>query len=102
MGILGNIRRFKYLKILNRETNDNVFMNNVNDLLQQISKYNKDITDEKITSHYDKIKRLFLNKSSNDITYLETKKMAYNYHLYLLNDYYNKIRSSLFFEKSSN
>lgn len=102
MGLLNSIRRVKYLKILKRETNDSEFMCNVNDLLQQISKCNADITDEKITSHYDKIKRVFLNKSSSDITYLETKKMAYNYHLYLLNDYYNKICSSLFLEKSSN
>ena len=102
MGLLSSIRKVKYMKNLKRETNDNVFICNVNNLLQQISKCNKDVTDEKITSHYDKIKQLFLNKSSSDITYLETKKMAYNYHLYLLNDYYNKTCSSLFFEKSSN
>lgn len=100
--ILNTIKKLKYKKILKKETNDNLFLKKVNNLLQKISNCNKEITDEKINKHFNKIKNMFLNKSSNDITYLETKKMAYNYHLYLLEEYYNKIYSTLFLEKSSN
>ena len=60
MGLISNIKKIKYLRILKRETNDNVFLSKVNMLLSKISRLNKDITDDKINSHFDKIKSMFL------------------------------------------
>lgn len=102
--IVEKIRKNKYLRMLLKETNDNIFMDDVNALNDKISPYtDEDIAYyDKIKKHYSEIKNAFFNKKSNDLTYLEAKKIAYNYHLYLLKDYYNKICERLFFEKLSN
>lgn len=100
--MIKQLKKLKYIKDLKKETNDGLFIKKVNELLQKISKCNEEINDNKITNHFEKIKNKFLNKTSNDITYLETKKMVFNYHLYLLEEYYNKIYNNLFFQKSSN
>lgn len=98
------IEKIKYLNELKKETNDTKFINKVNRIKNQIEIYNpqKEDYEKKIQQHYQIIQKMFLNKKSNDIRYLETKKMAYNYHLYLLENYYNEIQKTLFLEKLSN
>lgn len=102
--IVEKIRKNKYLRMLLKETNDSNFMDDVNALNNKISLYcnESDAYYDKIKKHYSEVKNAFFNKDSNDLTYLEAKKIAYNYHLYLLKDYYNKICERLFFEKLSN
>lgn len=102
--IIDKIRKNKYLRALLKETNDSSFMDDVNALTNKISLYcnENDAYYDKIKKHYSEIENAFFNKKSNDLTYLEAKKIAYNYHLYLLKNYYNKISERLFFEKLSN
>ena len=56
--------------------------------------------DEKIEKHYNEIERLFLDSKNSDIKHLETKKTAFNYHLYLLETYYNKLYEASFCDES--
>lgn len=102
--IAEKIRKSKYLRMLLKETNDSNFISDVNALNNKISPYsNQDVVYyDKIKKHYSEIINAFFDKDSNDLTYLEAKKIAYDYHLYLLKDYYNKICERLFFEKLSN
>ena len=98
------IKNIKYLNKLKKETNDMKFLNEIEKINNKIIIYettNK-IYEDKINKHYQTIKKMFLNKKSNDIRYLKTKKMAYEYHLYLLNNYYNEICKTKFLEKLSN
>ena len=99
------IKIIKYINKLKKETNDIEFLNKVDKLKNKIEIYNiKDnkIYEEKIQKHYQTIKKMFLNKKSNDIRFLKTKKMAYEYHLYLLNNYYNELCKTKFLEKLRN
>ena len=98
------IKNIKYLNKLKKETNDIKFLNEIEIINNKIKlQKTKDLTyEEKINKHYQTIKKMFLNKKSNDIRYLKTKKMAYDYHLYLLNNYYNEICKTKFLEKLSN
>lgn len=98
------IKNIKYLNKLKKETNDMKFLNEIEIINNKIKTYKTtDKTyEEKINKHYQTIKKMFLNKKSNDIRYLKTKKMAYEYHLYLLNNYYNEICKTKFLEKLSN
>ena len=98
------IKNIKYLNKLIKETNDMNFLNEIENINNKIKNYNStDITyEEKINKHYQTIKKMFINKKSNDIRYLQTKKMAYEYHLYLLNNYYNEVCKTKHLEKLSN
>ena len=98
------IKNIKYLNKLKKETNDIKFLNDIENLKSKIETLNKtsETYEEKINKHYQTIKKLFLNKKNNDIRYLKTKKMAYEYHLYLLNSYYNEMCKTKFLEKLSN
>ena len=98
------IKNIKYLNKLKKETNDMKFLNEIEIINNKIKTYEPTdkIYEEKINKHYQTIKKMFLNKKSNDIRYLKTKKMAYEYHLYLLNNYYNEICKTKFLEKLSN
>lgn len=98
------IKNIKYINKLKKETNDIKFLNEIQNLNNKIKTYNtpNEIYEEKIDKHYQTIKKMFINKKSNDIRYLQTKKMAYEYHLYLLNNYYNEICKTKFLEKLSN
>lgn len=98
------IKNIKYLNKLKKETNDMKFINEIERINEKIKSYNTEdkIYEEKINKHYQTIKKMFLNKKSNDIRYLKTKKMAYEYHLYLLNNYYNEICKTKFLEKLGN
>jgi rubrerythrin len=98
------IKNIKYLNKLKKETNDINFLNEIEKIKTKIETLNKTSTtyEEKINKHYQTIKKMFLNKKSNDIRYLKTKKMAYEYHLYLLNNYYNEMCKTKFLEKLSN
>ncbi len=99
------IKNMKYLNKLKKETNDINFINKVNKIQNKIEIYSHEKDkeyEEKIEKHYMTIKKMFLNKKSNDIRYLQTKKMAYNYHLYLLENYYKKICKNYFLEKLGN
>ena len=98
------IKNIKYLNKLKKETNDIKFLNDIENLKSKIETLNKtsETYEEKINKHYQTIKKMFLNKKSNDIRYLKTKKMAYEYHLYLLNSYYNEMCKTKFLEKLSN
>ncbi len=98
------IKNIKYLNKLKKETNDIKFLNEIENLNNKIKIYETTdkIYEEKIQKHYQTIKKMFLNKKSNNIRYLKTKKMAYEYHLYLLNNYYNEICKTKFLEKLSN
>ena len=98
------IKNIKYLNKLKKETNDIKFLNEIELINNKIKtqKTTDKIYEEKINKHYQTIKKMFLNKKSNDIRYLKTKKMAYEYHLYLLNNYYNEICKTKFLEKLSN
>ena len=98
------IKNIKYLNKLKKETNDINFLNEIEKIKIKIETLNKTSTtyEEKINKHYQTIKKMFLNKKSNDIRYLKTKKMAYEYHLYLLNNYYNEMCKTKFLEKLSN
>ena len=102
--IIRLIKKNRNLRLLLKETNDVSFMNDVNDMNDKILKYgdSNDVYYSKIKKHYLKIKNAFFGKKCTDLSYLEAKKIAYNYHLYLLRDYYNKISERLFFEKLSN
>ena len=98
------IKNVKYINKLKKETNDVEFINKINNIKQKIKKYKyiyKEL-EEKINKHYQIIKKMFLNKKSNDKRYLKTKKMAYDYHLYLLEKYYNETCKTKFLEKLSN
>ena len=98
------IKNIKYLNKLKKETNDIKFLNDIGNLKSKIETLNKtnETYEKKINKHYQTIKKMFLNKKSNDIRYLKTKKMAYEYHLYLLNNYYNEMCKTKFLEKLSN
>ena len=98
------IKNIKYLNKLKKDTNDIKFLNDIENLKSKIETLNKtnETYEEKINKHYQTIKKMFLNKKSNDIRYLKTKKMAYEYHLYLLNNYYNEMCKTKFLEKLSN
>ena len=98
------IKNIKYLNKLKKETNDIKFLNDIENLKSKIETLNKtnETYEKKINKHYQTIKKMFLNKKSNDIRYLKTKKMAYEYHLYLLNNYYNEMCKTKFLEKLSN
>lgn len=98
------IKNIKYINKLKKQTNDMKFLNEIQNFNDKIKKYNMTdkIYEEKINKHYQTIKKMFLNKKSNDIRYLKTKKMAYEYHLYLLNNYYNELCKTKFLEKLSN
>jgi hypothetical protein len=98
------IKNIKYINKLKKQTNDMEFLNEIQNFNDKIKKYNMTdkIYEEKINKHYQTIKKMFLNKKSNDIRYLKTKKMAYEYHLYLLNNYYNELCKTKFLEKLSN
>ena len=98
------IKNIKYLNKLKKETNDMKFINDIETITNKIKSYKTidETYEEKINKHYQTIKKMFLNKKSNDIRYLKTKKMAYEYHLYLLNNYYNEICKTKFLEKLSN
>ena len=99
------IKNIKYLNFLKKETNDEKFINKINNIKTKIEINNteKDKNyEEKIEKHYQIIKKMFLNKKSNDIRYLQTKKMAYNYHLYLLENYYKKTCKTKFLQKLGN
>ena len=99
------IKNIKYVNILKKETNDEKFINKIKDIKTKIelNKIEKDQTyEEKIEKHYKIIKKMFLNKKSNNIRYLQTKKMAYNYHLYLLENYYKKTCKEKFLQKLGN
>ena len=98
------IKNIKYLNKLKKETNDIKFLNDIGNLKSKIETLNKtnETYEKKINKHYQTIKKMFLNKKSNDIRYLKTKKMAYEYHLYLLNNYYNEICKTKHLEKLSN
>ena len=102
MNIIKNIKNINKLK---KETNDSKFINKIEEIKDKINK-NKIEKDkeyeEKIERHYRIIKKMFLNKKSNNIRYLQTKKMAYNYHLYLLENYYNKTCKEKFLQKLGN
>lgn len=102
MNIIKNIKNINKIK---KETNDRKFINDINEIKKQIH-INKMETDkeyeEKIEKHYKIIKKMFLNKKSNNIRYLQTKKMAYNYHLYLLENYYKKTCKEKFLQKLGN
>ena len=98
------IKNIKYLNKLKKETNDIKFLNKIETINNKIKSYetiNKTY-EEKINKHYQTIKKMFLNKKSNDIRYLKTKKMAYEYHLYLLNNYYNELCKNKSLEKLGN
>lgn len=99
------IKNLKYLNILKKETNDEKFINRINSIknkIENISIEKDKIYEEKIEKHYQIIKKMFLNKKSNNIRYLQTKKMAYNYHLYLLENYYNETCKNKFLQKLGN
>jgi len=98
------IKNIKYINKLKKETNDIKFLNEIENINSKIKIYNttNKTYEEKINKHYQTIKKMFLNKKSNDIRYLKTKKMAYEYHIYLLNNYYNEICKTKFLEKLSN
>ena len=98
------IKNVKYLNKLKKETNDIIFLNNINNIKQKINQYEYTNMEyeKKINKHYQTIKKMFLNKKSNDLRYLKTKKMAYEYHLYLLENYYKEICKTNFLEKLSN
>lgn len=98
------IKNIKYLNKLKKETNDMKFLNEIEIINNKIKTYGPTdkLYEEKINKHYQTIKKMFLNKKSNDIRYLKTKKMAYEYHLYLLNNYYNELCKTKFLEKLSN
>ena len=99
------IKDIKYINKLKKDTNDMTFLNNISRINKQIdiNEINKNNDyEQKIQKHYQIIKKMFLNKKSNDIRYLEAKKMAYNYHLYLLNNYYKEICKTKYLEKLSN
>ena len=98
------IKNIKYLSKLKKETNDMKFINDIEILTNKIKTYETidETYEEKINKHYQTIKKMFLNKKSNDIRYLKTKKMAYEYHLYLLKNYYNEICKTKFLEKLGN
>lgn len=99
------VKNIKYLNKLKKETNDIEFINNINTIKEKINKYNEysnEQYEQKIEKHYKTIKKMFINKKSNDIRYLQTKKMAYEYHLYLLENYYNEICKNKFLEKLGN
>ncbi len=102
--IVNLIKKNRHLRLLLKETNDISFMNDVNLMNDKIAQYgdSNDVYYGKIKKHYSKIKNAFFGKKCTDLPYLEAKKIAYNYHLYLLHDYYNKICERLFFEKLSN
>lgn len=99
------IKNLKYLNILKKETNDEKFINKIKNIKTkiEISNIEKDKNyEEKIEKHYQIIKKMFLNKKSNNIRYLQTKKMAYNYHLYLLENYYKKTCKTKYLQKLGN
>jgi hypothetical protein len=99
------IKNIKYITELKRETNDDKFLKKINMIKTkiEINEINIDKEyQEKIEKHYQIIKKMFLNKKSNNIRYLQTKKMAYNYHLYLLENYYNKTCKTKFLQKLGN
>lgn len=98
------IKNIKYLNKLKKETNDMKFLNEIENINNKIKEYETiDKTyEEKINKHYLTIKKMFLNKKNNNIRFLKTKKMAYEYHLYLLNNYYNEICKTKYLEKLSN
>lgn len=102
MNIIKNIKELNNLK---KETNDSNFLDKTEEIKNKIknNKIEKDKEyEEKIEKHYKIIKKMFLNKKSNNIRYLKTKKMAYNYHLYLLENYYKKICKEKFLQKLGN
>lgn len=102
MNIIKNIKELNNLK---KETNDSKFLDKTEEIKNKIknNKIEKDKEyEEKIEKHYKIIKKMFLNKKSNNIRYLKTKKMAYNYHLYLLENYYKKICKEKFLQKLGN
>ena len=72
------IKNIKYINKLKKETNDIKFLNEIENINSKIKIYNttNKTYEEKINKHYQTIKKMFLNKKSNDIRYLKTKKMA--------------------------
>lgn len=99
------IKNLKYINILKKETNDEKFINKINNIKTKIEINNIEndkYYEEKIEKHYEIIKKMFLNKKSNNIRYLQTKKMAYNYHLYLLENYYKKTCKTKYLQKLGN
>ena len=98
------IKNIKYINKLKKQTNDMKFLNEIQNFNDKIKKYSMTdkIYEEKINKHYQTIKKMFLNKKSSDIRYLKAKKIAYEYHLYLLNNYYNELCKTKFLEKLSN
>jgi len=107
MKLFNKIKKLKKIKKLQEETNDFKFINQVNILKTKIAKQTKNCNinttkyENKIKEHFKKLETTFINKNINDEKYLETKKMAYNYHLYLLKSYYNELYKNLFIEKLS-
>ncbi len=99
------VKNIKYLNKLKKETNDIKFITKVNKIKNKIEIYSDEENkkyEEKINKHYQIIKKMFFYKKSNNIRYLQTKKMAYDYHLYLLEKYYNEIQKTKHLEKLSN
>ena len=99
------IKNLKYLNILKKETNDEKFLNKIKSIKIKIenNSIEKDKNyEEKIRKHYQIIKKMFLNKKSNNIRYLQTKRMAYNYHLYLLENYYKQVCKNKYLQELRN
>lgn len=103
MKLINKIKKNLKIKKLKKETNDFTFINQVKILKNNIGKYNQTITkyETKIEEHYNKIKEMFLNKNTNTEKELETKKMAFNYHLYLLKKYCEELYQNSLTEKLS-
>ncbi|MBP3920097.1 MAG: hypothetical protein J6D28_00865 [Bacilli bacterium] len=91
-------KKLKYLKKLKKETNDKNFIKKRNKIIQEIAKINKE-PEEKIKRHYTQLEKKYLQKKTNNIKFLQEKKIVFNYHLYLLNKYYNNIYKDLFTKK---
>ena len=106
MGLIKKFNRLRYLHCLKKDTIDVRFLKRVIDLnvLIENCNINQDVVqteyDEKIEKHYNEIERLFLDSKNSDIKHLETKKTAFNYHLYLLETYYNKLYEASFCDES--
>lgn len=107
MGLIKRFNKIRYINSLKKETSDVKFLKKVVDLTIKIENYKNTQNvfhteyDKKIEKHYSEIERLFLDSKNNDIKHLETKKTAFNYHLYLLQTYYNKLYEDSFCEKLS-
>lgn len=98
---MNNIKKIIYKKKLSKSIEDELFIKKVNNYYNKINIIKNNENDNlyynrKIKEHYKVLRNKYLYKNDNTISFMQKKKIAFNYHLYLLQKYYDYLYENSF------